>query len=153
AVAIELAERGAGAVALVDRNESVIRVARMINDRMDAPIAEALIGDTTDEQFRRNTFDLMCAKHGAPRICVPAAGVTRDQLAVKIDKATAKPVIYPVDNFRLLVEVNLIAPVYWAMEMVARIAEERKGQGQTRWQPDEGIQGTVIFIGSISSQG
>ena len=50
----------------------------------------------------------------------PAAAVTRDQLAVKIDKVTGKPTIYPVENFRLLAEVNLIAPVYWAMEMVAR---------------------------------
>src|SRR5262249_403932 len=153
AVAIELAERGAGAVGLVDRNESVLRVARMINDRMDAPIAEALIGDTTDEQFRQPTFDLMCANHGPPPVSVPAAGVTRDQLAVKIDKVSGKAVIYQVEKFRMLVEVNLIAPVYWAMEMVARIAEERKDQGRTRWEPLEGIQGTVIFIGSISSQG
>ncbi len=152
-VAIELAQRGAGAVALVDRNESVLRVARMINDRLDAPIAEALIGDTTDEEFRRKTLDLLCAKHGAPRVCVPAAGTNHDQLAVKIDKATGKPVVYPVETFRALVEVNLIAPVYWAMEMVARIAEERKSQGRGRWEPQEGTQGTVIFIGSISSQG
>ena len=60
AVAVELAERGAGAVALVDRNETVIRIARMINDRMDAPIAEAMIGDTTDEAFRRGS-SITCA--------------------------------------------------------------------------------------------
>jgi NAD(P)-dependent dehydrogenase (short-subunit alcohol dehydrogenase family) len=153
AVAIELAQRGAGAVALVDRNENVLRVARMINDRMDGPIAEAVIGDTRDERFRRQTFDLMCAKHGAPRVCVPAAAVTRDQLAVKLDKVTGKAVIYPVEDFRMLVDVNLMAPVYWGMEMVARIAEERKAAGRTRWDPQEGIQGTVIFIGSISTQG
>jgi NAD(P)-dependent dehydrogenase (short-subunit alcohol dehydrogenase family) len=153
AVAIELAERGAGAVGLVDRNENVLRVARMINDRLDAPIAEALIGDATDEEFRRKAYDLMCAKHGAPRICVPAAGITRDQLAVKIDKGSGKTIMYPVDNFRMLVEINLIAPVYWAMEMVARIAEERKGLERSRWDADEGIQGTVIFIGSVSRQG
>src|SRR5262249_5201709 len=105
------------------------------------------------EQFRRRAFDLLCAKHGAPRVCVPAAAVTRDQLAVKIDKVTGKPIIYPVENFRLLTEGNLVAPVYWAMEMVARIPEERKAQGPLRWEPEEGIQGTVIFIGSISSQG
>ena len=61
--------------------------------------------------------------------------------------------MYPIDNFRLLVEVNLIAPVYWAMEMVARIAEERRTHGRDQWEPHEGTQGTVIFIGSISSQG
>jgi 3-oxoacyl-[acyl-carrier protein] reductase len=153
AVATELAERGVGAVGLVDRNESVIRVARSINDRMEAPVAEALIGDVTDERFRRECFDLMCAKHGAPRVCVPAAGILRDRLAVKIDKETGRATIYPIADFRLVCEVNLIAPVYWAIEMVARIAEERKAMGIGRWEPGEGIQGTVIFIGSISSQG
>jgi NAD(P)-dependent dehydrogenase (short-subunit alcohol dehydrogenase family) len=153
AVAIELAERGIGAVGLVDRTESVIRVARMINDRIDAPIAEALIGDVTDENFRRKAFDLMCSKHGTPRVCVPAAGITRDRLAVKVDKETGSANIYPIADFRTVVEVNQIAPVYWAMEMVARIAEERKAMGRGRWEADEGIQGTVIFIGSVSSQG
>ncbi len=130
AVATELAERGIGAVGLVDRNESVIRAARMINDRMDAPIAEALIGDVTDESFRRKAFDLMCSKHGTPRVCVPAAGITRDRLTIKVDKETGKADMYPIADFRLVCEVNLIAPVYWAMEMVARIAEERKATGR-----------------------
>jgi 3-oxoacyl-[acyl-carrier protein] reductase len=153
AVAIELAERGAGAVALVDRNESVIRIARMINDRMDDPVAEPMIGDTTDEAFRRKVFDHMCAKHGAPRVCVPAAAINRNQIAVKLDKTTGKAMLFPVEEFRQLVEVNLVAPVYWAMEMVARIAEERREQGRGQWDPREGAQGTVILIGSISSQG
>jgi len=52
AVAFELAERGAKAVALVDRSENVLKVARMINDRMETPLAEAMIGDVTDEEFR-----------------------------------------------------------------------------------------------------
>ena len=37
AVALELAERGAKTVGLVDRSENVLNVARMINDRMDTP--------------------------------------------------------------------------------------------------------------------
>jgi NAD(P)-dependent dehydrogenase (short-subunit alcohol dehydrogenase family) len=153
AVATELAERGARAVALVDRSEDVLKVARSINDRLETPLAEAMIGDVTDENFRRKTFDLMCTKYGPPAVCVPAAGILRDQLAVKLDKQSGKPIIYPVENFRLVVEVNLIAPVYWAMEMVARIAEERHRKGRGRWAAGEGIQGTVIFIGSISSSG
>ena len=40
AIAIELAERGIGAVGLVDRNDSVINVARVVNDRMDRPVAQ-----------------------------------------------------------------------------------------------------------------
>ena len=153
AVALELAERGAKTVGLVDRSENVLKVARMINDRMDTPLAEAFIGDTSDDDFRHKTFDLLCAKYGPPAVCVPAAGITRDSLAVKVDKKTGKAAIYPIENFRLVLEVNLVAPVYWAMEMMARIAEHRKAQSKGRWEPGEGIQGTIIFIGSISSQG
>jgi 3-oxoacyl-[acyl-carrier protein] reductase len=153
AVAIELAHRGARAVGLIDRSDHVLDIARVINDRMDAHVAEAWVGDVTDAAFRQRTFDQMCANHGPPGVCVPAAGITRDQLGVKIDKQTGKAEIYPVANFRLVCEVNLIAPVYWALEMVARIAEDRRRQGLGRWDPAEGIQGTVIFIGSVSSQG
>ncbi|WP_205678767.1 SDR family NAD(P)-dependent oxidoreductase [Aquisphaera insulae] len=153
AIAIELAERGIGAVGLVDRSENVINVARMINDRMDRPVAEAIIGDVTDAAFRQKAFDLMCGKHGAPAVCVPAAGITRDQIAVKMDKQTGHATRYPMDDFRLVMEVNLVAPVYWAIETVARIAEERARKGKGRWSAEEGIQGTVIFIGSISKQG
>jgi len=153
AVASELAYRGAKAVGLVDRSDHVLDVARVINDRMDAHVAEAFIGDVTDEAFRKRTFDQMCAKYGPPGVCVPAAGITRDQLGVKVDKQTGKAEIYPIENFRLVTEVNLIAPVYWALEMIARIAEDRRRQGLGRWEPAETVQGTIIFIGSISSQG
>ena len=153
AIAIELAERGIGAVGLVDRSDSVINVARVVNDRMDRPVAEAMIGDVTDAAFRQKVYDLMCSKYGAPAVCVPAAGITRDQLAVKMDKQTGKASIYPIENFRLVMEVNLVAPVYWAIETIARIAEERLRKGKGRWAAEEGIQGTIIFIGSISSSG
>ena len=153
ALAIELAERGIGAVGLVDRSDGVLNVARIVNDRMDRPVAEAMIGDVTDAAFRGKVFDLMCSKYGAPAVCVPAAGITRDQLAVKVDKQTGQAAIYPIEDFRLVMEVNLVAPVYWAIETIAHIAEERMRKGKGRWKPEEGIQGTVIFIGSISSQG
>jgi NAD(P)-dependent dehydrogenase (short-subunit alcohol dehydrogenase family) len=153
AVATELAYRGARAVGLVDRSDHVLEVARVINDRMDAHLAEAFIGDVTDEAFRRRTYDQMCARYGPPGVCIPAAGITRDQLGVKIDKQTGKAEIYPIENFRLVTEVNLIAPVYWALEMVARIAEARRRQGLGRWKAAEGVQGTIVLIGSISSQG
>jgi NAD(P)-dependent dehydrogenase (short-subunit alcohol dehydrogenase family) len=116
-------------------------------------VAEGMIGDTTDPDFRKKVFDLLQAKHGRVSICVPAAGITRDQLAVKVDKETGKAVCYPVEHFRQVVEVNLIAPVYWAMELIARVAEDRASKGLRRWDPDEGTQGTIVFIGSVSSQG
>jgi NAD(P)-dependent dehydrogenase (short-subunit alcohol dehydrogenase family) len=74
-------------------------------------------------------------------------------LAAKVNKETGKAELYSIDDFRSVVEINLIAPVYWALEMVGRIAEDRNAHGLGRWGPDEHIQGTVIFIGSVSSQG
>ena len=52
-----------------------------------------------------------------------------------------------------MLEVNLVAPVYWALEMVAGIAEQRAQKGQKRWEPTEPMQGAVVFIGSVSSLG
>jgi NAD(P)-dependent dehydrogenase (short-subunit alcohol dehydrogenase family) len=153
AVAIELAERGVRAVGLVDRCEIVLKVADLINDRCGDPVADAMVGDVTDAAFRRQVFDRLEARHGPPRICVPAAGITRDQIAVKMNKETGRAEIYPQELFHLVVDVNLIAPIYWGLEMIARIAEDRKRTGLKRWDPSEGIQGTIIFIGSISSQG
>jgi NAD(P)-dependent dehydrogenase (short-subunit alcohol dehydrogenase family) len=117
-------------------------------------VAEALIGDTTNEEFRSHVFKVVSAKHGVVHICVPAAGITRDALAVKVDKETGKPQIYSAKTFREVTEVNLIAPIYWALEMVAHIAEERRRRGLGRWEPtEEKLWGTVVFIGSVSAQG
>ena len=60
---------------------------------------------------------------------------------------------YPLKTFREVTEVNLIAPVYWALEMVARIAEERRRRSLGKWEPVEKLWGTIVFIGSVSSQG
>jgi NAD(P)-dependent dehydrogenase (short-subunit alcohol dehydrogenase family) len=153
ATAVELARRGVKAVAVVDRNPSVEQVARAINESVGKPVAEALVGDATDAQFRSQVFDQVGARHGLVHICVPAAGITRDALAVKIDKEIGKPVIYSVEDFRQVLEVNLLAPVYWALEMVARIAADRHRRGLGRWEPRDKLLGAVVFIGSVSSQG
>jgi NAD(P)-dependent dehydrogenase (short-subunit alcohol dehydrogenase family) len=153
AVAAAMARRDVAAVALVDVNESIDEVAAALNAEAGRKFAEPFCGDTTDEAFRAAVFDTMGTKHGPVSLCVPAAGITRDDLAVRVDKLTGKARIYPLEQFRLVVEVNLIAPVYWALEMIGRIAENRAAQGLKRWSPQEGIQGSVVFIGSISSQG
>jgi 3-oxoacyl-[acyl-carrier protein] reductase len=154
ATARDLARRGVKAVALVDRSPHAGQVARAINDKVGRPVAEALVGDASDEGFRACVFAEITARHGVVNICVPAAGITRDALAVKMDKETGKAAVYPLRTFREVTEVNLIAPIYWALEMVARIAEDRKRRGLGRWQPaEEKLWGTVVFIGSVSSQG
>jgi 3-oxoacyl-[acyl-carrier protein] reductase len=153
AVSVELARRGVKFVGLVDRSEAVREAARGINETTPGNVAEGFIGDVTDPVFRTQVYDQVIARHGIPRICVPAAGITRDALAVKQDKASGRVTIYPLESFRLVTEVDLIAPIYWALEMVARIAESRAESHLGRWEPEEHLQGTVIFIGSISSLG
>ena len=134
-------------------SEEVKMAAEQINEEAHIQCAIPFQGDTTDPEFRVHVFDSLCQQYEIVNICVPCAGITRDALAVKFDKETGKSVIYPLEKFRLVVEVNLIAPIYWAMEMVARIAQQRAEKGLKKWHPDERIQGTAIFIGSISSQG
>ena len=154
ATARELARRGVKGLALADRSGRVLQVARAINDVLGRRVAEGFTGNTTENSFRAQVFDQVSAQYGVVNICVPAAGITRDALAVKVDKETGRAHPYPVETFREVLEVNLVAPVYWAMEMVARIAEERRRRGLGRWGPaEEKLWGTVVFIGSVSSQG
>ena len=74
-------------------------------------------------------YDEVTAQHGVVSICVPAAGITRDALAVTVNKETGKAEPYSITTFREVTEVNLIAPIYWAIEMIARIAEDRGRRG------------------------
>lgn len=153
AVSKHLAERGAKTVVMVDRRDHVYDLADSLNSEVGRQVAEVKVGDTTNDTFRGQVYDDLTERVGPPRILVPAAGITRDTLAVKMDKATGKAEPYSITTFREVVEVNLIAPIYWAIDMVARIAEDRAKQGLKRWEPAEETQGAVIFIGSVSSQG
>jgi 3-oxoacyl-[acyl-carrier protein] reductase len=153
AVASAMARRDVTAVALVDVSEAVEDVAEKLNAEAGRTVAIPFQGDTTDEKFRAAVFDAISRKYGPVSLCVPAAGITRDELAVRVDKSTGKARIYPMEQFKLVVDVNLIAPVYWALEMIGRVAEDRAARGLKRWTADEGMQGSVVFIGSISSQG
>jgi len=153
AVCRELAKREARAVVMVDRRDSVYDLAESINASVGRPLTDVKIGDTSNETFRTQVYDELTAKHGVASICIPAAGITRDALAVAMNKETGKAEPYSVAMFREVMEVNLVAPVYWAIEMVVRIAEDRWRRGLKRWEPEEAVQGTVVFIGSVSSQG
>jgi NAD(P)-dependent dehydrogenase (short-subunit alcohol dehydrogenase family) len=150
----ELVRRKVGAVALVDLADTVNHLSEcMARFSNRSVLAVPFTGDVTDEAFRRHVFDEISAKGDVVRICVPAAGITRDALAAKLDKQTGKAVLYGLDDFRRVMEVNLVAPIYWALEMVGRIAEDRHAHGLAQWEPEEHTQGTVIFIGSVSSLG
>jgi len=153
AVAAELARRNVRAMALVDMGETIDSVAAEVNAEAGRKVAFAYKGDTTDEAFRASVFDSISSEFDTVTMCVPAAGITRDDLAVRIDKVTGKARIYPVERFKQVIDVNLVAPVYWALEMIGRIAENRAACGLKRWEPSEGMQGAIVFIGSVSSQG
>ncbi len=153
ALTLELAQRGATAIGIVDQSEDIFDIAQKINSDMAAEVALPIQGDVTDRDFRKHAFDQLCREHSVVNICVPAAGLTRDALAVKLNKETGKADIYAEETFRLVAEVDLIAPIYWALETVARMAEYRHRIGKPRWDPAEGVQGSIIFIGSVSSLG
>jgi 3-oxoacyl-[acyl-carrier protein] reductase len=153
AVAKELVTQGAGFVALVDRSDKVLEFADELNRATGRDVAGGFCGDTTDRDFRIGVFNEIESKHDVVRICIPAAGITRDGLAVKVNKESHRAAIYPEQTFREVLEVNLVAPVYWALELVARIAERRSRDGLKKWAPAEGINGVIVFIGSVSSQG
>ncbi len=149
-----LAAQGVGAVAMVDMAEAVRAAAERCGANHPDTRFAAWVGDTTDAEFRRAVFDEAADAFGQiARICVPAAGITRDRLGAKVDRETGKAALYPSEDFKLVVDVNLVAPVYWSLEMVGRLAEWRKQQGLKGWKPDEGVQATTVFIGSISSRG
>jgi NAD(P)-dependent dehydrogenase (short-subunit alcohol dehydrogenase family) len=154
ATAIELANRQVQGIGLVDRSDAVHELAARINHSSAREVAKAFVGDTSDAALRRRVYDEVQASLGRVAICVPAAGITRDALAVKLDKTTGAAQLYPEETFRLVTEINLIAPIYWVLEMIARIAEDRRRRGVGRWDPkEEKLQGTAVFIGSVSSQG
>lgn len=153
ALAVELAQRGASMIAMVDQTECVATAAQDVQHAAGRDVARAFCGDVTDSSFRRHVFDTVSRQSGAVAICAPAAGIARDALAVRVDKTTGRAELYPEALFRTVVDINLIAPVYWVLEMVARLAELRHQQGRGRWQPAEDDQGVGVLIGSVSSRG
>src|ERR1700740_2355760 len=113
ALALDMARRGAAGIALVDFSDRVVQGAREINPAAGRGSAIGYRGDTTDAAFRQEVYADVTTKAGVPRICVPAAAIIKDALAVRIDKQTGRVVIYPMEDFRKVVEINMIAPTFW----------------------------------------
>lgn len=153
AVAEEFVTRGVKVMGMVDMSDTVHAAAEEINEKTGREVARGFQGDVTNDDFRREVFDVLCAEHDVVNILVPSAGIFRDRFAVKIDKKTGKADMYPLETFNLVMAVNLVHPVYWAMELVARMAESRQRRGLKQWHPDETVQGSIVFIGSVASQG
>ncbi|MGI9310967.1 MAG: SDR family NAD(P)-dependent oxidoreductase [bacterium] len=153
AIAARLAHGGARAVAMVDRARDCASEADAINRELGGEIARAFCGDVCDAAFRAEVFARMERDDEPVRICVPAAGVLRDAMAVKVNRDTGRAELYDDAVFREVLEINLLHPVYWSMQMIARIAERRAAAALGKWQPSEGVQGASVLIGSVSSRG
>ena len=153
AVALQLGREGVRAVAVVDLSDAVAGVCTEINRTLERECLVPFRGDVTDRAFRASVFAEMKRRFGAVHICVPAAGIVRDGLSVKLDKTTKLAKLYDQDLMEKTIAVNLVAATYWAMETVASVAEERAAQGLGGWRGGDDVQGEVVFVGSISSAG
>lgn len=153
ATCIELVKRGAKAVGAVDLAPELAGVCREVNERAGREVIFPFHGDVTDSAFRKSVFADMKRRFGGVQICVPAAGITRDALAVRMNKETGSAELYKEEDFRRVIEIDLTAPIYWGMETIASVAESRAAAKRGRWEPAEGVQGVVVFIGSVSSAG
>ncbi|MCG3131380.1 MAG: 3-oxoacyl-[acyl-carrier-protein] reductase FabG [Phycisphaerae bacterium] len=155
ATCLKLAEEGVAAIGAVDRSEGVREFARSLNDRFGREILLSYSGDVVDGAFRERVFADMETKFDAVHICVPAAGITRDRLAVKLTNGS-EPLrldLYSEDEFRRVMDINLIAPIYWALRTVGSVALSRKRARRGPWVPDERVQGGIVLIGSVSKAG
>lgn len=150
---IALAREGVKAIAVVDVNEDVKQFAADANTRIGREVMFPFVGDVTSPEFRRSVFEQCERSYGPISICVPAAGITRDRLAVRLNRESGSTEIYSEADFRRVIEVDLIAPIYWALETIASVARDRMRRGVKRWDPSERIEGCIILIGSVSSTG
>lgn len=153
ATCIRLALEGVKAIGVIDMNDSVATFSAESNQRLGREVMIPFRGDVTNGEFRKSVFAEMERRFGVVSICVPAAGITRDRLAVRIDKTNGAVDMYPEEEFRRVIEIDLTAPIYWGLETISSVARKRRFDGKKKWEPNEPLAGAVIFIGSVSSTG
>jgi len=155
ATCLKLAEEKVKAIGVVDQADNVEAVCAEANTQLGGEILIPFRGDVVDSSFRERVFGEMESRFGPVGLCVPAAGITRDRLCVKVhqNNGWTSPSIYSETDFRRVVDVDLIAPIYWAMRTVGSVAVDRTKRGLKEWRPEESVQGAIILIGSISSAG
>lgn len=153
ATCMKLGREGIRAIGVVDFSDAVFGACAEMNKALEREVCIPFKGDVVDREFRRRVFAEMKRKFGAVHICVPAAAIVRDGMSVRVDKNTKAVSTYDQDLFESVMSVNLVAPIYWAIDAMATVAEDRLKRGLGRWEPEEDAQGAIVFIGSISSAG
>lgn len=155
ATCLRLAREGVKAIAVVDLSDSIDTVCREANDELGQEIMHPFHGDVVDAGFRETVFERMEELFGVVTLCVPAAGITIDRLSVKVEQTngTLRARLYSEVEFRRTLDVDLLAPIYWAMRTIGSVAVDRVRNGLGEWNPAEGVQGAIVLIGSVSSAG
>src|SRR5438876_8044476 len=90
AVALDLAQRAATTIAMVDRTECVASAVEDANRCAGRDVGVAFQGDVTDAAFRRHVFDSVHSTGGPVSISVPAAAITRDALPARVRATCAR---------------------------------------------------------------
>ena len=155
ATCLKLAEEQVKAIGVVDQMDEVEVICCEANHQAGRDLFIPFRGDVVDSSFRERVFAEMEQRFGVVSLCVPAAGITRDRLCVKVhqNNGWVTPSIYSETDFRRVVDVDLVAPIYWGMRTVGSVAVDRAKRGLKEWSPEESVQGAIILIGSISSSG
>jgi len=154
-VCSKLVQQDVRAIAVVDLHESVFELCKTSNEGSGRDVLVPYHGDVVDGAFRERVFEDMEGRFGAVSICVPAAGITRDRLSVKVTRNNGDSTLdmYSEELFRRVLDIDLIAPIYWALRTVGSVALARAQAGLGRWEPNEHMQGAIVLIGSVSSTG
>jgi 3-oxoacyl-[acyl-carrier protein] reductase len=150
----KLAEEQVRAVGVVDISDNVGSLCAEMNAGFGREVMIPFHGDTTDARFRERVFSELERRFGLVTLCVPAAGITRDRLSVKVRQKEGgfEPDIYSEEEFRRVIEINLVAPIYWAMRMIASVAMDRARKGLGRWTPEESMQSRTDFVRDVQGR-
>lgn len=143
------------AIGIVDMTPDTETACEEMNRQAEREVMFPYRGDVVDAAFREEVFTDLERRFERVSLCVPAAGITRDRLAVKLDQTngTVKPDIYSEVDFKRVLDVDLVAPIYWALRTVASSALYRTKKGLGKWTHDQYVQGAIVLIGSVSSVG
>ena len=100
--------------------------------------------DVTSDEAVAAGFAKARAAHGQERICVNCAGVANAAKTVGRDKATGEPRPYPIQQFELAIQINLIG----TFRMIARSAF-----GMVGLDPfEDGERGCIVNTASVAAQ-
>ncbi len=152
-VANYLIKKQIRAIGLVDQADECLNIAESLKKATGHPNIRPFCGNVCDNDFRDSVFRTLESEFGSVGICITAAGILRDGLAVQVHKESGDIELYSDQQFRQVMEVNLMHPVYWSMETIAGIAGKLQQEGTDKWRPEMGVQAVNIMIGSVSSRG